>query len=110
MNKMTLDQCVELFRGGNLVVIAEMRGYTCEDRQWRDKATGRAVNGTFLVHNVEVGPKAMSLAERLPEGVTEKNYNWPFKKGESVLIEVEGMEVSKGHTILRGEVKATVGK
>jgi len=110
MNKMTQDQAIELFKMGNLVCIAEMRGYSCEDRQWRDKQSGRAVAGTFLVHNIECGNKAMSLAERLPEGVTEKTYQWPFKKGDTVLIEVEGMEVSKGHTILRGEVRASVGK
>jgi len=87
---------------GELVVIAEVRSFICEDREWRDKKTGRMEKGTFLTHNLEIGPMAAPLSERLPEGVTKAGYVWPFKKGDSVLVKVDSVFAEKGVTQFRG--------
>lgn len=108
MQTIKIDDASKMFLRGDTVVIAEFRSYKCEDRTWRDKQTGRATTGTFLFHSVEIGSRACSFVERPPDGVTEANYQWPYSKGQRVLIRLDSMVTEKGHTSIRGTVVATI--
>jgi hypothetical protein len=90
------------FLGG----IAEYRSSSAETIKYQDKKTGRMAEMSMLRHNIEVGDVAVALNERTSDGFNASAYKSPFKKGQRVVVRLQGMEIDKGLVRARGTLEA----
>jgi len=93
MNKETF---IKLALAGKPLVLVEYRSFTEEVIRYRDKKTGSAVEKPIIKHAVEMASSQVQVTEWLPDGYKPGAMVPPFKKGEMVVLEIEGMNEEKG--------------
>jgi hypothetical protein len=76
-----------------------------EDRTWRDRESGREMNGKFCTHNVMVGQKVMMVSEDLPPGVKASEWKSPFQFNDDIVLEIDSIVNQKGALKARGKIQ-----
>jgi len=104
----TIKQVHERVTEGQILAVAEYRGFRLECIRYRDKKTGAAVSAPIVTHAVELGAQQAKVSEWLPDGtpVDDKglatNYQPQFKKGDQIVIKVESLKNERGSFTING--------
>jgi hypothetical protein len=98
------DAVMELVMKGKCVIVAEYRSSRAEFREWRDKATQRVMSGNFLRHTVETEDGALTISDKLAEGVKAEDYRCPYTKGQMIVVHVRRMSEEKGNVSIYGSL------
>jgi len=104
----TIKQVNERVLEGQILAVAEYRGFRLEVIRYRDKKTGAAVSAPIVTHSVELGAKQARVAEWLPDEtpIDDKglaaNYVPAFKKGDRIIIKVESLKNDRGSCTIGG--------
>lgn len=97
----------ELFDGilaGRMLALVEYRSTVPETVNWRDDS-GKAMSMRVVKHTIESGPTSMTVSEIVPDGESlELAAKVPFKKGSSVVLQLETLERVKGSLRARGKL------
>ena len=102
---MKIKDAVAAFLAGDLIMVAEYRNHRAEQLHWRDKESGRQMEGPANNHGVEVGSVQVRVSERLPDGADVTKVVSPFKKGQRVLLRVTDLARVKGNMVAKGTLE-----
>lgn len=94
---------------GRCLMVVEYLVTKVEKMAWRDKKTGRPMEGVVSRHSVLAGDETMGVSEFNAEGSTVegvKAAGVPWKKGEKVVLRVEGIGRKDGNVSCRGRLEA----
>jgi hypothetical protein len=97
---------VKKLEAGGFYALAEYRGGKPDTVRYRDGKTGAAAQFSQIVHNLESGPMAFVLQERLPDGANLEAIAMPFPKGTQVLVRIESIERIQGFLRAQGAMYA----
>jgi hypothetical protein len=104
MHAKAIDQVIKLMEAGKVAFVGEWRGFAPETINYVNKQ-GKAASFARLVHTVEVGDgqrvEAIKVSSPVQDGVKPESVQVPFKRGQKVLVEVDGYEVDRGNKSIR---------
>ena|ERR1700677_2563121 len=104
MQAKAIEQVMKLLEAGKVAFIGEWRGFTPETINYVNKQ-GKASSFGRVVHTVEVGEgqrvEAIKVSSPVQDGVNPETVQVPFKRGQRVLIQVDGLEVDRGNKSVR---------
>jgi len=104
----TIKQVNERVAEGQILAVAEYRGFRLEAIRYRDKKTGAAVSAPIVTHSVELGAQQAKVSEWLLDGTPvddrglATNYVAAFKKGDRIIIKVESLKNDRGSWTING--------
>lgn len=94
---MKIQEVQKLFLAGSLVVLGEFRMAAVDGIDYRDKKTGNARHADVIKTTLEIGNKTLTLTEFVrEENFKPENWKCPFKKGQRVVVELDGLMENKG--------------
>ena len=94
--ELTADQAVELFKGGEKVIMCEYRFGKAERVNYRDKATGKPASFANIRHTVEVGDSSFLVSERVPDDYKVEEFKPRIPKGAKCLLNFDRFMVQSG--------------
>lgn len=99
-----MEQVIKLIEAGKVAFVGEWRGFAPETINYVNKQ-GKAASFGRLVHTVEIGEgqrvEAIKVSSAVQEGVKPDSVQVPFKRGQKVLVEVDGFEIDRGNKSIR---------
>jgi len=103
---MTKSELMAKVMAGETLRVGEYRGSLAELTTFRDKETGKSASYWKLTHNMEFGAIAERVLQRVPDGEDLKDYHAPFKKGQTVVVLLAGIQKDKAYqTIMYGTLE-----
>jgi len=87
---------------GGIWAIGEYRLGKADVIKWRDKTSGKAMEGVVARHTIECGAEALVFSPRLPEGYAVADFGPLLPKGTKCALQVNRVEVDKGNTTVSG--------
>jgi len=102
---MTKKQAVEAWQQGAFTRVVEYRSGVAAAIDYRDKTTGVPKRFCKATHNLEGGPAAFSITEKLPDDCKVEAWVPPYKKGTMCLLTVESYSVMSGKTTATGKLE-----
>lgn len=104
---MTEKEFMQRARAGEFLAVGEYRHSKKEMINWRDKQTGRPMTAPVLRHTIECGDQSIAVNERLPDsiGKLEDVPPVPWKKGQSIVLLLSGLEREKGLLTAQGKLE-----
>lgn len=94
--QITLDEAVELFKGGDKLIVCEYRLGKAERINYRDKVTQKAAQFVTVRHSIEIGDSAFVVSERVPDDFDEKAFKPTITKGTKCVLRFERFAVANG--------------
>jgi hypothetical protein len=91
---------------GEPLVVVEYRTGAVETISYRDKTTGRAASFSKVTHNVEAGPKNITVSQRLGDDQDPKAWVQSIKKGSMAVLILEGLRRERGVWSADGHLEA----
>jgi len=101
---MTQQELVSEILKGRPLVLVEYRSFKEDVIRYRDKKTGNAIEQSILKHSVEMGSSQVLVSEWLPQDHKKGTASSPYRKGEIVAFEIEGMESQQGFYKAQGKL------
>lgn len=96
-----------LLDAGEIVFKGTYHAARVETINWRDAKTGQRMTAQVLRHTLLVGPDAVSVGERVPDGADLSGYQSPFKSGQRVLCLVRTVTLQRGVRQVEGTLRST---
>jgi len=92
-------------KSGRMVALVEYRNFLeARNIEYRDKKTGQARTFPSVKHGVELGGAQASFEEVVERGADVTKYVSPYKKGQTVLVEITGYQSDFSGVKLKGSV------
>lgn len=98
----TLKEVLQRVQNSEPLLIVEYRSASVDVIKWRDKTTGKEMTFTKITHGVELGPKAVTVSERVPEGLDVSKWVQSIPKGAKAVLFLETLTREKGITSASG--------
>jgi len=108
MKSISIEQAVELFKGGARILLGEYRQGKCETINYRDKTTGKPSSFTSVRHTVEIGEDSFLISERVPDGFDVLQWAKPCAKGTRCVVNFNKFQVQNGVGQFEGTVTPLV--
>jgi len=90
---------------GERLLVGEYRSSQVEQISFRDKTSGQARSFWRVAHTVEFGNLSVSVSERMPDDFDGSKFVAPGKKGNAVVVHMDGWLVEKGTCRASGKLE-----
>lgn len=100
----TRQAAIDSFLRGEFLIIAEWRQCNVDELTLRDRKTGNARSSCVSRHGCETETGQLSVAEWHPDGTRRDQVSHNFVKGDTVAIQVRGLTIDRGGSVVNGTI------
>ncbi|MEO5355201.1 MAG: hypothetical protein H7835_18590 [Magnetococcus sp. XQGC-1] len=101
---MSRKDAVDAFWRGEVLLVAEWRQVNVEAVSMRDRKSGAMRQTCVARHGCETDSGQVSVTEWYPDGTIPANVVVPWKKGDKVVIQVRGIALDRGISMVNGTI------